>query len=645
MRMPDSPTSSLSPSSGDDFCCVWLPPAVRESFIRIRKALYRRRFSQVDYLSGKFRKRFPAYAGFYLDMEANAHRLRGRREKALALLLEANACFKGESLPTLRTLIRTLLDQEKPEQAREYLEKGLALFPDDPALRLGFCNMLFQSGQLRQAVDKLREHCRKTPSEPFLKQLGECCFQLGLQQEGMEAYFKALEFDPTSETVWSNLLFHSHYLPNFTAAEQRELLRRWHETVCAALPSPAPSLTARPREAGKKLRIGLFSPGFCSHPVGRMAGPALFLLSKLPDCELYFYSSTLHPDERDPLRRMLRKAASKWVEIGTWPDERLYRAVMADKPDIAVDMAGHGMGGIMTLFARRLAPVQVKWVGALFDTTGLPQMDYLLSDRFETPEGSDAHYAEKLVRLPHSYISYDLQDCGDTERLKPDSPFCFGSFNNIYKLNSEIAGVWSAVLKRVPGSVLLLKTPFLRHPEAQEAARALFTAHGVAAERILTEGPSPHGELMQTYRRVDIALDSWPYTGGLTTLEALWMGVPVVTMPGPSFAGRHALSHLCNAGLESLVANSAEEYIDIAVRLAGDRNLLRDLRILLPYSLAQSPLVRHEQLAADLHTAFRTMWTRCCQGLPPIAMRFEQPSPVPEALKPFVRNGFAKASA
>ncbi len=625
--------------------CVWLPPAVRESFLRLRRALHRGRFSQVDYLSRKFQKSFPAYAGYYLDTEAQAHRLRGRPDTALHLLREADSFFNSSNLPVLTTLIRTLLDREQLDDVRPLLENGRNRFPDHPELLFLWCRLLKQEGRFREALALLREQCRTASSPDFLSLSGELCFLIGARHEALKVYAEALDLDPYSASAWSHLLFFVHYLPDCTPAAQRELLRRWHATVCAPLPPTDPALLRRRPDPGKKLRIGLLSPGFGSHPVGWMTGHALSLLSRLPDCELYFYSTAKNPDNSDSLRRMLRKAASKWVEAGGWTARRAHAALSADRLDIAVDLAGHGEGGMLQVFAQRVAPIQVKWVGAQFNTTGLPQMDYMLSDRFETPEGCDAEYTEKLVRLPHSYISYELRNFGDTERADETSPLCFGCFNNPHKLNADIAATWSNILRRIPDSVLLIKGMFLQHEETREFVRSLFLEQGIEPERILLEGPSGHKELMQSYCRVDIALDPWPYTGGLTTLEALWMGVPVVTMPGPSFAGRHALSHLCNAGLDSLVADSPETYVEIAVKLAEDRELLKQLRVLLPWSVARSPLVRHDQLAADLHTAFRAMWQRYCEGLPPVAMRFEQPSEIPEEIAAaFQRPGFSDPS-
>ncbi len=622
-----------------EYSCVWLPPAVREAFGSISRALQRRRCSQVDYLSKKFQKKFPAYAGYFLDMEAHAHKLRGRSEEAIRLMRAAHEFFRGSNPSTLCSLGEWLLEADAAEQVVDLAEEGRNLFPDDRGLLLLYARACLKQGKPVRALNALETHPLSN-TDPWLLYLkADCCFRLGRQAEGSLTYVRATQTGPRFDAAWYNAVFMSHYVPEYTKDDLQRLIRSASRALNTGLVPTPPELLERPRVPDRPLRIGVLSPGFREHPVGWMTAHSLHLLSKLPDVRLYFYNLRENPDADDTIHPLFRAAASKWVQAETMSEVQLYRQLIHDKLDIAVDLTGYGDKCVLPLFMVRIAPIQVKWVGTQCNTTGLPQMDYLLSDRFETPEGCDREYTEKLVRLPHSYVSYELRNYGDpTERVQGGSPFCFACFNNLFKLNSHIAAVWSRILKQVPDSVLLLKTQHLQYDDTRDVVRSLFTDQGIEPERILLEGPSGHKELMQSYCRVDIALDPWPYTGGLTTLEALWMGVPVVTMPGPSFAGRHALSHLCNAGLDSLVANSPEMYVDIAVKLARDPELLKQLRVLLPWSVAQSPLVRHDQLAADLHTAFRTMWQRHCEGLPPAAMRFEQPSEIPEEFASWIRT-------
>lgn len=618
---------------------VWLPPEVRKSFLAIRRALHRGRYSQVDYLAKKYQKQFPAYAGYYLDMEAHAHFLRGHKDIGLELLIRANDSFQGRVLPTLQLLIKRLRDHRRLDEAETYMEQALRDFPEDLSLQQGRCETLFEQGRIQEAIDYAQKLCAVHPTTEVLELLGRCCFEIGQYEECRKTFARCESAVADEADVWHHWVYYAHFIPGFSEAELTTLCKDWCNAGWSSL-SDTPSALLE-RKPHNRLRIGLLSSGLSAHPVGLMTAHAVYLLSKLSDIEIYCYSLRPGLNARDEFNRLFRNAASKWVNAQDWGAERVYKKMLTDKLDIAIDMAGHIHASMLAVFARRVAPIQIKWVGGQFNTTGLPNMDYLLTDRFETPEHCDELYTEKLVRLPNSYISYQMQDFGDTERLDetPDHPIVFGCFNTHYKLNPELARVWTEILKRVPNSMLFIKAYKFDQPELLEATRKLFTDCGIAPERLRLEGASLHEELMRKYREVDIALDPWPFSGGLTTLEALWMGVPVVTTPGPSFAGRHSYSHLSNLGLDSLIGETFEEYIEIAVRLANDRNLLKELRILLPYTMTTTPLTNHMQMAADLHTAFRAMWSRYCEGLPPVAMRFEQSSELPKELELLALKG------
>ncbi len=646
-----------TPDTGEAPATIWFPPDVAKSFAAVLKARRRHKHGKLTYLSRKFRKRFPAYAAWYLELEACALRDRGRQEEALALFREAERTMRFPEANLGANLVSLLLDLKRPQEAQEALRPWLERCPGNARLVHQGCRLLRDLGRYEDAL-RVVETADPEHRSAFLRYTaGDCLVPLGRFRESLAAYAEATALEPDFDAAGGSRIFMAHYCPDCDGEELGAMIRQWCETRYSGMAPTEPERLQRPPDPDKKLRIGLFSPGFNMHPAGWLSSHSLWFLSRLPDCELYFYSLKEGPNKIDPVTQRCRDAASKWINVADWNPSEVYTHALNARLDIAVDLAGHGEGCVLSLFARRIAPIQVKWVGGLFNTTGLPQMDYLLSDRFETPDGCDAAYTEHLVRLPHSYISYNVANLGDTERLPdgvdpeapddqarpaPEAPqpsrIRFASFNNIYKVNEKIADVWAEILKAVPESTLLLKGHLLEHEEIRKRILGLFTNRGIEPERVELEGPVLYADLMQTYRRVDIALDTWPYTGGLTTLEALWMGVPVITTPGPSFAGRHALSHLCNIGLESLVARDFDDYIRIAVTLAQDRKLLEDLRILLPISMLTSPIVQHHQLAADLHTAFRAMWERHCAGLPPVAMRFDQPSEIPELFKPFIRD-------
>ena len=254
-----------------------------------------------------------------------------------------------------------------------------------------------------------------------------------------------------------------------------------------------------------------------------------------------------------------------------------------------------------------MVPVQITWLGYV-GTTGLSAMDYLLADRFHVREGEEAFYSEQILRMPHDYVCYSPPEDAPDVTLLPALAMgrvTFGCFNNAFKLGPAILDAWAQILLRVPSSQLLIKNRSLNQSELRNRLHAHFAQQGIPPQRVLLEGGSPHLELLAEYGRVDLALDTQPYSGGLTTCEALWMGVPVITFPGKSFAGRHSTSHLVNAGLEQFIAHDLGGYIELAVDWAGRVKELTALRSQMRSQLANSPLCNAKEFAGDLLSLLR----------------------------------------
>jgi predicted O-linked N-acetylglucosamine transferase (SPINDLY family) len=308
------------------------------------------------------------------------------------------------------------------------------------------------------------------------------------------------------------------------------------------------------------------------------------------------------------------QAAVVWHDVVQVRDDQLAERIRQDKIDILFDLDGHAGRERLLVFARKPAPLQVTWAGYV-GTTGLAAMDYLLADRWHVPEGSESHYREKILRMPNGYV------CFEPPAYAPDvSPLpaerngfvTFGSFNQPTKTNRHVVSLWARVLKRVAGSKLLLKYRGFDDASIADRLHCMFADEGVGADRIELQGKSPHPNLLAEYQRVDIALDTFPYSGGLTTCEALWMGVPVVTLPGATFAGRHSLSHLSNVGLTEAVAGNEQEFVDCAVRLADDLSHLGALRRTLRPRMAASPLCDAARFARNWTERMRDIWRMAC---------------------------------
>lgn len=272
------------------------------------------------------------------------------------------------------------------------------------------------------------------------------------------------------------------------------------------------------------------------------------------------------------------------------------------------------MSRCLPLFARRPAPVQVSWLG-YFGTTGLTAMDYVLADRFVVPPGEDDAFTEQVWRMPGSYLCFMPPDMDVPVRSRDvQGPITFGSFNNLAKLSSHTAALWARVVQSVPQSRLLLKTSQLADAAVCQAVRERFAGHGIEADRLVLEGPSPRADLLASYNRVDIALDPYPYGGGTTTAEALWMGAPVVTLRGGTWTGRVSESILSSVGLSDLVAGSQEAYVDLAATLAADQDRRTALHATLRSRLEASPFCDGAGFTRQLEDAWRGMWKHWCKA-------------------------------
>jgi predicted O-linked N-acetylglucosamine transferase (SPINDLY family) len=415
--------------------------------------------------------------------------------------------------------------------------------------------------------------------------------------------------EPDSALAWRAMANVLAYHPDATAAGLLDALRR----IGAALPRVAPFPAVAAREPERRLRVGLLSATLKTHPVGwlTIAGfetldPAAFELVAL---------GPAHAD--DALQRRFRAAAAEWHAVDGEPVPRLVPRLRALDLDILIDLGGYGDRGMMTACASRVAPVQIKWVGAQNHSTGLAEMDWFLTDRWETPAGAEPGFTEKLLRLPDGYVAYSppvyVPDVGPSPALARGA-VTFGCFNNLAKITPAVLAAWAAILHRVPGSRLMLKAHQLADASTRDRLRRSFVAAGIADDRIVLAGGSPHRALLDAYNAIDIVLDPFPYSGGLTTCEALWMGVPTITMPGETFASRHSTSHLSNVGLADWVAPNLAAYQNMAVARAADLPALARLRAGLRAQVKASPLCDAPRFGRNLGAALRHAWREYCAG-------------------------------
>lgn len=514
--------------------------------------------------------------------------------------------------------------QAKFDPALEHADKACQYAPDDVNNLNTLGNVLAKRFEYTRAREVLARATKLAPDE-FLSwnNLGNIQMEMGELDGAIKSYRRAHQCQLTAPGPFSNLITAHHYHPRKSGAEINALSRQWNALF-------SPQVTRRrvetPRDPAKLLRIGLISDGFRGHPVGRMITSALEWAPK-DQVALHFYSTN---NANDGITERLKATAESWMSIQHLDDSGVADQIEKDEIDILIDLAGHNSGNRVLAVAMKPAPLVVKWVGGLINTTGVEAIDYLISDSIETPPDVDDNYVEKLIRLPDDYICYDPPggyepDVGELPARR-NGYITFGCFNNAAKLNDVLLGEWASLMQAAPGSRLYLKS---MQYQSQERCQQIFDTlgqHGIERERILIEGPSPHAELLDAYNRVDIALDPWPYSGGLTTCEAFLMGVPVVSLPGPTFAGRHSATHLVNAGMPELVVASWEEYRARVLDLISDLDSLATIRSHLRQVLLESPVCDARRFAGHFTMAMRAIWQRHCAGKAPEALTFDKDS-------------------
>jgi predicted O-linked N-acetylglucosamine transferase (SPINDLY family) len=515
-----------------------------------------------------------------------------------------------EAANNLGNLFREQGRLDAAEQCyRDALQQSPGVFTARVNLGLTLC----ECGRLAEAHQAFIEaHAARPAAIEPMGGLATVCRAAGRIEDAEHWLRQATAVSSDPGGLESTLLFLQQYRSGVTAAELAATHRRWDERYAAPLRSswtpPADQF-----DPERRLRVGFVSADLAEHPVGFLLIGVLEALRPLCDTVCYYDRA-----RRDAMVERFQRAAGEWRETRAWSDERLAREIRRDRIDVLVDLAGHSGDQRLMVFARKPAPIQATWLGYP-GTTGLQAMDYLIADRHQVPEGEDEHYREQVLRLPDSYTALAPLDAPAVGPLPATitGRLTLGCFNNPAKISAPAAALWARVLGRLPAARLLLKYPGLDDPLAGDRIRQLFAAQGISADRLQLEGRAPRAELLAAYNRVDIALDTLPYSGGMTTLEALWMGTPVVTLPGRTFAGRHALSYLSTAGLCELVASDEAGYIQRVVALAGDLPRLTHLRQTLRTRVAGSPLGDPARLARHLIELLSEAWRRRCAAASP----------------------------
>lgn len=485
--------------------------------------------------------------------------------------------------------------------------RALQLEPDNPDRLYGLGNSLFGLGRLaessacyRRALELHGGHARARTN------LARNLLAMRHPQQAAAEYELALQSHPANHQALSGLLMSLEYRSDLTPVE----IFNQHLRFDALAPSRPVSHFNR-RDPWRRLRIGYVSPDFRHHSVAYFLAHVLEAHDR-EQVAVYCYSNVL---QSDGLTARIKASAERWREVQQLSDDRLAELIRADEIDVLVDLAGHTADNRLLAFAAKPAPLQVTWIGYP-DTTGLRTMDYRFSDRWADPAGAEGRHTERLVRLDPGFSAYEPPVWALPVTVRdPAAPLTFGSFNNVSKLTSEGVSTWAAILKRLPDSRLLLKSGQLRDTTVCTELLDEFETRGLERARVEVMPPTANAaDHLALYGHVDVALDTFPYNGTTTSCEALWMGVPVVSLAGDRHASRVGLSILSRLGLAELAAAGLDEYVELATALAADAERRRALRASLRDTMRGSPLTDGAMMARSVERAYREMWQEWCRA-------------------------------
>ncbi len=495
----------------------------------------------------------------------------------------------------------------RKEDAADAYRAAILARPDYAEAHANLGNVLGAVGQLGEAIAAQEAAIRLRPGFAGAhSNLGNLLKDAGRFEDAVAAYETAIALDPEFADARSNLLMTLHY--RGSGADAPAAARRHAALVERPRRSASFGNVADPE---RRLRIGYVSGDLGPHPVGYFLRPVLRCHDRAV-VEVTCYSTAPHSGS---VAEELRRTSDRWRSLVGLPDQAAAEMIEADGIDILVDLSGHTAGNRLTLFARRAAPLQASWLG-YWETTGLSGMDVILSDAATILPGEEDGYSERVVRLPGSRFCFAPIDDAPVPATPPCTrgrPPTFGSFNNLAKVGPDVVRLWAALLHAAPGSRLLLKWRSLVDEGMRRSLAAQFAGHGIGAERLVLRGESPHRAMLEEYGDVDVALDPFPFSGGLTSCDALWMGVPVVTLPGPAPQSRQTAGFLHAIGTAGWVARTPEEYVSTALSLLSDPQELGRIRHSLRNRMAASALCDGRSFTRGLEAAYRTMWRGWCE--------------------------------
>jgi protein O-GlcNAc transferase len=543
----------------------------------------------------------------------SGNQLREQRRFAEAVIAYQQAIAIDPVLADAHSnLGNALVEQNLPDAAVTAYQQAIGIDPSHAQAYYNLGKLFYDRGNLDAAIAASRKAVSLRPGYAVAyRSLANSLFEAGHIDEAIATYRQAISDDPASNAQTdSDLIYTLHFHPESTPQSLAEHTRRWNQQYAQPF---AEINRARPNHADRdrRLRIGYVSPDFRRHVVANNLVP-LFCNHDAEQFEIHCYSDVRRPDE---MTRWFEQRADVWRDTSEISDARLGALIREDRVDILVDLALHTRENRLLTFARKPALVQISFAGYP-GSTGVSAIDYRLSDPYLDPPGATGSVLdETVIRLADSFWCYDPQDCGDLAvgplPAMNSRIFTFGCLNNFCKINSAMLDLWAKVMASVPGSRLLLLAKQGNH---RRELIDYLSNRGIAPQRIEFIPYLPRREYLQQYHRIDLGLDTFPYNGHTTSLDSFWMGVPVVTLVGEIPVSRAGWCQLANLNLPELAGQTAEQFVEIAIRLARDSIKLAELRAGLRSRMERSPLMDGGKFARSIGDAYRQAWDRYCRA-------------------------------
>jgi predicted O-linked N-acetylglucosamine transferase (SPINDLY family) len=498
-------------------------------------------------------------------------------------------------------------------------EEGVAIFrqvieknPEYHEARLAMMNILLEERRSAEALALCKDGLAISWHAQLSVSYAAALISLSENEQAVKFLHDAIARFPNETYLAASLCLALNAMHGADPAEIAAAHRAYGALLNRIKPSFRPTYAPK-KDPNKKLRIALISPDLRQHSVAYFIEPLLEHFDR-ERFEVVCYSTNR---TMDAVSERLKSHATLWRDAASMIELQLAAKLSDDRTDIAIDLAGHTEGNSLQAFSLRMAPIQMTYLGYP-DTTGLTQMDYRIVDSLTDPPDPtlDARHTEKLLRIDPCFLCYrphpDAPDPDSAFRV-PRSALTFGSFNAGRKLSGPVLDLWARILKTVPNSRLVLKAQDFGDPAIPKRLYARLAGQGIAEDRVeILKAPKGMAEHLALYNKVDIGLDPMPYNGTTTTCEALWMGVPVITLAGNRHAGRVGVSLLINLGLPELIAKDHDDYLDIAVRLAADPARTERYRAALRSRMAASPLCDGPGFSRRIESALRAVWEEYC---------------------------------